>query len=237
MAGHSKWSQIKRQKEANDKARGNTFAKLSQGIILAVKEGGGVVDPALNLKLRIAIDRAKSANMPKSTIAGAIEKAQGSDGADVKRLIYEAFGPGGSALMITATSDNPNRTHAAIRSVIDRNGGAMGSKGSVAHLFTHCVVVRFSLNAYSEEDILSFAERIGALDLEKEGDVMYVFAPFHVMGMIDEYLNGIAHQSAPEEVYRPLVVIEVSVDDSQQVDKLVASIEMLDDVDIVFTNI
>src|SRR3990167_199690 len=111
MSGHSKWSTIKRKKEANDKKRSGIFSKMSRLVTVAVHEGGGLPDPEKNIQLRLAVDRAKAVNMPKDTIQRAINKALGGEGVQIKEILYEGFGPGGVALLIATTSDNPNRTH------------------------------------------------------------------------------------------------------------------------------
>jgi len=110
MSGHSKWANIKRQKQANDLVRGNVFSKLSRTITLAVIEGGNITDPEHNVKLRLAIDKARQLNMPKENIARAIDKAVGPDKTTLREIVYETFGPGGTAYMILVTTDNINRT-------------------------------------------------------------------------------------------------------------------------------
>jgi len=135
MAGHSKWKQIKHKKAINDKQRAKIFTKISKLITSAVIEGGGFSDPNINVKLRLAIEKAKVANMPKDNIARAIEKGSGPNRTNLKEVIYEGFGPHGVALVIHATSDNTTRTVNEVRTVIDREGGKLGVQGSVSYLF------------------------------------------------------------------------------------------------------
>src|SRR5438132_496161 len=131
MSGHSKWSKIKRQKEVTDKVKGAAFAKLSRIITLAVIEGGGIPDPVNNVRLRLSIEKAKALNMPKENITRAIEKGAGPHKLELKEVVYEAFAPHGISVIIVATTDNSNRTFAEIRTILERNGGKMGTQGSV----------------------------------------------------------------------------------------------------------
>lgn len=134
MSGHSKWSTIKRQKEATDQQRGKIFTKLGKAISVAIKEGGRVTDPSMNFKLRLAIDKAKQANMPKANIQRAIDNAESS--ADNMQLaMYEGFGPGGTAIMVEVMTDNKNRTYSEIKQIFDKHGGTLGQSGSVGFMF------------------------------------------------------------------------------------------------------
>jgi len=127
MSGHSKWATIHRQKEAKDAKRGSNFTKLAAAITVAVREGGGVVDPGQNFKLRLAIDRARQFNMPKDNISRAIEKGAGGGGSDeLAEVVYEGFAPGGVAVMLEAFTDNKLRTAQKVREVFDKNGGTLG---------------------------------------------------------------------------------------------------------------
>src|SRR5690242_7790795 len=133
MSGHSKWAQIKRQKGANDAKRGATFTKLSNAISIAIRQGGGISDPSSNFKLRLAIDAAKGANMPKENIERAITRASGKDAAAMEEAVYEGFGPGGIAVIVEAATDNKNRTSAEVANIFNKNGGNMGQPGSVSY--------------------------------------------------------------------------------------------------------
>ena len=135
MAGHSKWANIKHKKAVNDSRKAVVFSKLARLITLAVTSGGGNPDPASNIKLRIAVERARAENMPKLNIDRAIEKAAGPDGASLKEIVYEAFGPGGVGMLIVATTDNPNRTNSVVRMVLDKHGAKMAGVNSVAYMF------------------------------------------------------------------------------------------------------
>ena len=135
MAGHSKWAQIKRQKAANDAKRGQLYTKLGREITVSARDGGG--DPEMNFRLRLAIQRAKDANMPADTIERAVKRGSGEleDGARLEDINYEGYGPGGAALFIEALTDNRNRTVAELRNVLTRGGGNLGESGSVAWMF------------------------------------------------------------------------------------------------------
>src|SRR5438270_12627037 len=123
MSGHSKWATIKRQKGANDAKRGVLFTKLSNAITIAVRQGGGIGNPEQNFKLRLAIDAARNANMPKDNIERAIDRASGKQGGVMDEVVYEGFGPGGIAVMVEAATDNKNRTTAEVKNIFDKSGG------------------------------------------------------------------------------------------------------------------
>lgn len=135
MAGHSKWAQIKRKKGIKDQEKGTVFTKLSKLITLAVSEGASITDPDRNIKLRLALEKAKAANMPKDTIERAIQKGAGPEKDALKEVIYEGFGPEGSGFIVHATTDNSNRTSSEVRYVFDRNGGKLGVPGSLQYMF------------------------------------------------------------------------------------------------------
>lgn len=126
MSGHSKWSKVKHQKEVTDAAKGKLFTKAAQAIAIAVREGGGVTDPAGNFKLRLAIEKARAVNMPKENIDRAIARAAGAGSGGLETVVYEGFGPGGSALLIETATDNRQRTVSAIRNALESAGGSLG---------------------------------------------------------------------------------------------------------------
>lgn len=230
MAGHSKWANIKRKKETVDKKRGNIFAKLSRAITMAVVEGGGATNPDFNVRLRIAVEKAKSENMPKDTIQRAIEKGAGPNGEALSTVVYEGFGPHGSSIIIVATTDNPNRTNADIRNVVEKNGGKMGGQGAVSYLFQHGAVTVFEPGTYSEDAIFEFADSVEAIDVREEEGSMVVFFPFEHIGKVKE------HQV--EEFYRPVAPIELETEAMEDtLEHFVEAIEELDDVQTVYTNV
>ena len=135
MSGHSKWSKVKHQKEAVDAVKGKLFTKTANAIIIAVKEGGGITDPESNFKLRLAVERAKSINMPKENIQRAIERAGKADSvSNLTEAIYEAFGPRGIGILIKVTTDNRMRTVAELKNILERSGGVLASSGAVSNI-------------------------------------------------------------------------------------------------------
>ncbi|NTU46390.1 YebC/PmpR family DNA-binding transcriptional regulator [Candidatus Roizmanbacteria bacterium] len=235
MSGHSKWANIKRKKEVNDKARSNVFAKLARYITLAVVEGGGVTNPDHNVKLRLAVEKARQANMPKENITRSIEKGAGSDSAALKEIRYEAFGPGGSALIILAATDNQNRSFAAIRNVVERHSGKMGGPGSVSYLFEQCGMVIFPKTTNTEDAVLDFADRLKAIDIEEEEEETIVYVPFEDVGKLTTELQGL-EVSNTEVVFKPNAYVEVSPEQSEQITNLIEALEEQEDVQNVFTN-
>ncbi len=236
MAGHSKWAQIKRQKGINDTKKGNTFAKLSRMITLSVLEGGGP-DPALNVKLRLALEKAKYENMPKETIERAVEKGSGPSQESLQEIVYEAFGPGGTVMLIKAATDNPNRAIGFIRNVLDRNGGKIGSLGSVGYLFEKTGTVAFTRTSNAMDQVLLFSDSIGANDILETETEIIVYFPFEQLGKIKDSIPPELHQQGTaEEEYRPLNPVLLSQSDKDAVITLMQALEELDDVQEVFTN-
>ncbi|MCL4374288.1 YebC/PmpR family DNA-binding transcriptional regulator [Patescibacteria group bacterium] len=237
MSGHSKWANIKRKKEVNDKLRGSLFTKLTRMITLAVLEGNGMTDPDYNFRLRLAIDKAKQLNMPKDNIARAIEKGIGPNKSQLKELFYEGFAPGGVALIIHATTDNHNRTMSEIRNVMEKGGGKLGDQGAVAYLFQKCGVVMVDKQANSQEAVLAFADRIGAFDIEEDDESFIVYFPFERLGKIRDQFQGLTAPAA-ELCFRPTTSVTVA-DPAlfDRVTRLAESLESLDDVHGVYTNL
>jgi YebC/PmpR family DNA-binding regulatory protein len=168
MAGHSKWKTIKRAKAATDAKRGAVFTKLIREITVAAKAGGG--DPDHNPRLRLAIDTARSNSMPKENIERAVKKGTGElEGVDYQEVVYEAYGPGGVALMVMALTDNPTRTVADVRHKLSRNGGNMGTSGSVAFLFDRKGQMALDASALDEDAAMEAALEAGAEDFQARG--------------------------------------------------------------------
>ncbi|MBI4008889.1 YebC/PmpR family DNA-binding transcriptional regulator [Candidatus Roizmanbacteria bacterium] len=237
MSGHSKWSKIKRQKEATDKQKGTTFSKLSRLISLAVIEGGGITDPDNNVRLRFAIEKAKRSNMSKDNIDRAIQNGVAPGKNQLKETVYEVFAPSGVAMVILTTTDNANRTLSEIRNVVELHGGKLGNQGSVLYLFKKCGLAIFKTLEVTEESIFSFADKIGAFDMDKNEDYYYVYFPYEFLGKVKEYLNELDPMSV-ETDFKPQTLIKV--EDKKKLEKisaLVEALEDLDDVQKVFTNI
>jgi len=237
MSGHSKWANIKRKKEANDKVKGNVFGKMSRMITLSVIEGGGLTDPEHNVKLRLAIEKARQANMPKENIKRAIDKGTGPDRSLLKEIVYEGFASDGVALMMLTTTDNPNRTLTEIRNIMDRNGGKLGVSGSVSYLFKKCALIIFAKDQVAEEKVFEISDSLKAFDIDSDTTHFYVYFPFENLGHIRDLLTDIKYETA-ELDFKPQTLITIS--DKNKLDKienLINSLEALDDVQKVFANL
>ena len=238
MSGHSKWSSIKHKKGAADVKRGKLFSKLSRAIIVAAKEGGG--DPANNLALQNAIEKAKSYSMPKDNIDRAIAKGSGADAdADAfETIVYEGYGPEGVAVIVEALTDNRNRTAADVRHLFAKNGGNLGATGAVAWQFDRRGVVVVPAEGVDDEELLLVAADGGADDLERDGDIFQVTsAPeslTSVRGAIEA--AGFAVDSA-ELMLVPKTTVAVEDEaKARQVMRLIDELEDNDDVQEVFAN-
>lgn len=177
MSGHSKWANIKRKKEANDKVKASAFAKLSRQITLAVVEGGGMTNQDMNIKLRFAIEKAREGNMPKENIQRAIEKANRSTGSALQAVQYEAFATGGIALMIIGFTDNHNRTISEVRNVLDRHGAKLAGQGSTKYLLESEKLIRIPLASDQVEPLKQLMDALYELeDIEEvitNADIVY----------------------------------------------------------------
>jgi len=236
MSGHSKWANIKRQKQANDLIRGNIFSKLSRAVTLAVIDGGGISDPEHNVKLRLAIEKARQLNMPKDNIQRAIEKGAGPDRVQLKEIIYEAFGPSGAALIILVTTDNVNRTLSEIRSILERHEGKLGNHGSVSYLFQKCAVIIFKKSDVEEGKVLSFSEEINAFDIDEDDTHFSVYLPYENLGRIKDHIHELKYEIA-EIDFKPATSLPISDEaKAKKIVSLVNALEADQDVQKVFTN-
>lgn len=238
MAGHSKWSKVKRFKGALDAKRGQIFSKLSKEIILAARSGGGG-DPKLNARLRQAIDAAKAQNMPNDTIDRAIKKGTGELGGDAMvEVTYEGYAPGGAAILIEAATDNKNRTSADIRSAFSRNHGSMGTPGSVAHLFSRKGEIRLPLDSAGEEAVLEAALEAGADDVAQEGDEHVILTAPEQLSAVAEALRLAGLSPASEKLIQvPSTQIPITdAGTAAQVIRLYEALDELDDVQNVYSN-
>ena len=238
MSGHSKWSSIKHKKGAADAKRGKLFSKLSRAIIVAAKEGGG--DPANNLALQNAIEKAKSYSMPKDNIDRAIAKGSGSDAdADAfETIVYEGYGPEGVALIVEALTDNRNRTAADVRHLFAKNGGNLGATGAVAWQFDRRGVVVVPADGVDDEELLLVAADGGADDLERDGDIFQVTSAPESLSSVRGAIEaaGFAVDSA-ELMLVPKTTVAVEDEaKARQVMRLIDELEDNDDVQEVFAN-
>jgi YebC/PmpR family DNA-binding regulatory protein len=238
MSGHSKWSTIKRQKGANDAKRGQLFTKLSMAISLAVREGGGVIDPNGNPRLRLAVDAARSANMPKDNIDRAIQRAVGKQAGDMAEIVYEGFGPGGFSVIVEAVTDNKQRTTPVVKSTFEKNGGIVGNPGSVAYQFEQKGQVTVTKDGQSLDDIYLAAADAGAEDVEDAGDEVIVYTEPQELGKVRDGLKtGGLNVTGAELIRKPTVLTELT--DNEKAEKallFMEKIEDLDDVQKVYAN-
>jgi YebC/PmpR family DNA-binding regulatory protein len=236
MAGHSKWKQIKHYKAATDAKRGAMFTKLIREITVAAKFGGG--DPAGNPRLRTAIDNAKAQSMPKENIERAVLKGTGElEGVDYVEVVYEAYGPGGVALMIQALTDNATRTVAEIRAKLSRGGGNLGTTNSVAFLFDRKGQILVPAGGMDEDAAMEKALEAGAEDFAKEDDTFVVTTTPPGLHAVKAALEkfGLAAERA-ELSWIPKSSVHVEGKDAEHLLKLIESIEDLDDVQKVDAN-
>lgn len=237
MAGHSKWKQIKHYKAATDAKRGALFTKLIREITIAAKQGGG--DPGGNARLRTAIETARQNSMPKENIERAVKKGTGElEGVDYQELMYEGYGPGGVAIMISALTDNPTRTVADVRFKMSRGGGNVGSQNSVAWMFDKKGQLTIDATKYGEDKALEAALEAGAEDFARDGDVYVVTtepAAFH--GVKDAIVaKGIEIAESEPVVMVPQNTVKVEGATAEQLLKLLEDLEDLDDVQKVWAN-
>ena len=237
MAGHSKWAQIKRQKAANDKAKGKLFSKLGREIAVAAREAGG--DPDFNPRLRTAIDNAKAQNMPNDNIERAIKRGTGDlPGQSYEAASYEGYGPGGEALFLECLTDNQNRTVAELRHLLESRGGNLGRNGSVAWMFERKGRVYVDANRCEEEAALEVALEAGAEDFSVDGGVYVVTtAPsdFH------EVQEGLRRGGIPileaELAMVPSSTVRVRGDEARRMLALLAERDEHEDVQNVYSNV
>jgi YebC/PmpR family DNA-binding regulatory protein len=236
MAGHSKWANIQHRKGRQDEKRGKVWTRLIREIIVGARQGGP--DPKENPRLRLAIDKAKAANMPADTIKRNVDKATGNlEGVSYEEVRYEGYGIGGAAIIVDAMTDNRVRTVAEVRHAFSKYGGNLGTEGSVAFQFKHCGQFVFAPGA-SEERLMEVALEAGAEDVQTGGDgsieVLCTPADFEAVKAALEGAGLMAELS--EVTMRAENTIELGGDDAQRMQKLLDALEDLDDTQAVFHN-
>ncbi len=239
MSGHSKWATIKRQKGVNDAKRGQLFTKIANAITIAVKQGGGNIDPNFNASLRLAIDKAKSANMPKDSIERAVQKgAGGAGGVELFEVLYEGFAQGGVGLLIEAVTDKKQRTVAEVKNVIEKNGGTMAGQGAVSYLFQRVGEIIVNKNGKSSDDILTIALENNIDDVEEDGELAYLYTDASNLQSAKNAMEGVGLTIEDFGlVYKPTSKMQVSEDIQEKIFQLIEKIEELDDVQKVYTNL
>ena len=234
MAGHSKWANIQHRKKAQDTKRGKIFTRLIREITVAARLGEA--NPESNPRLRLAMDKAIAANMPKDSIARAIKRGSGEiEGAIYENISYEAYGPGGVAVLIECTTDNKNRSVSEVRHAFSRFGGNLGTSGSVSYLFKQCGVLSYPVGA-DEEAILDAATQVGAEDIESEDHIEVLTQPENLLELKQAMINlGFEPNSAEIEM-RPISLVALNEDDSDKLLRLLEVLEDCDDVQNVYCN-
>jgi YebC/PmpR family DNA-binding regulatory protein len=238
MSGHSKWSTIKRKKAANDARRGALFTRLGREIAIAAREGGG--DEDTNFALRLAIDRAKSNNMPKDNIERAIKRGTGEDrsAADLEQIMYEGYGPNGVAMMIDVVTDNRNRAVAEIRHVLTRSGGNLADAGSVSWQFKRAAYFAISARGKDEEEIFELAVDSGAEDVILGEDDIEIIAPVGTFKEVSEALKQADVKAEVSELRMlPNSMIQLPTDKTLTIMRIIEELEELEDVQNVYSNL
>ncbi len=237
MSGHSKWSTIKRQKGAADAKRGQLFTKLAREISIAARQG--MPDPDANTRLRLAVDRARVANMPKDNIERAIQRAAGIGvGDQYEEIFYEGYGPAGAALMIQAQTDNRNRTVGEVRAVLTRSGGTLGENGSVGWMFDQMGVIEIPIGSADPDELSLAAIDAGASDVETDENMVLVYTEPTELHRVREAMTSAGHDvELAQLTMRPKTLVSPDPDDAVKVIRLVEKLEDLDDVQEVFTNV
>lgn len=238
MSGHSKWATTKHQKAAADKKRSNLFTKIANLISVAARSGG---DPTMNFTLRLAIDKAKAANMPKDNIERAIKRGTGELGGQrIEEELYEVYGPSGTAILIEATTDNKNRAISEIKAVLNKLGGKLASSGAVSYLFERKGAIKSShISAISdqEETEMKIIDA-GAEDYEKVEDGYLIYTKMDGLKSVQDKLAEVGFKIESAELsWEPKTTVELSEEDSQKVIKLLEALDELDDVSNVSSNL
>jgi len=231
MSGHSKWSKIKRQKGAKDAKRSNLFTKLSKNISVAARDG---VDPTMNFRLRMAIDKARSFSMPKDSIERAIAKGGGDDGATLSTVLYEGFGPDGVALIIQVVTDNKNRTVSEIKHAFSKNGGNLGGSGSVAWMFDIRGVITIKEPKLSEDQELVLIDS-GLIDVQPDESGATLIVEFD---QLQKATEAVTEQGLTVEEATAAYIPKESItpENEEKIIQLLDALDDLDDVDNVYTN-
>ncbi len=236
MSGHSKWSTIKHKKAKTDAARGKAFTKIIREITSAAKTGGG--DPGANPRLRLAVDKAKDANMPNDTIDRAIAKGTGTgEGITLEEVVYEGYGPGGVAIMVEAMTDNKQRTVAEVRHLFSKGGGNMGASGCVSYLFSRKGSLVYEKKEVDEEALAMEAIEAGAEDIHPEESTIEIVTTPENFEKVREALKAKGFKPSSAEVTMvPSSTVKLVGEDAQKVIKLVESLEEHDDIQDVHAN-
>jgi YebC/PmpR family DNA-binding regulatory protein len=236
MSGHSKWSTIKRKKGAADAKRGKIFTKLIREIATAAKMGGG--DPDANPRLRLAIDKARSANMPKDNIQRAIQKGiGGGEDAAYEEVIYEGYGPGGTAVLLEALTDNRKRTVSEVRHVFSKNGGNLGSTGCVAYLFEKKGFINVAPEGTDLDALIEAVLEAGALDVQESDDSLEVVTTPSEFDAVKAALVAASFEVSSAAIrMEPTTSVKLEGSDAEAMLRLADALDDLDDIQAVYAN-
>ena len=235
MSGHSKWSTIKRKKGAADAKRGVVFTQVSKDITLAAREGGG--DPEMNPALRLAIKKAKTANMPSANIERAINKGIGNlPGVKYENFVYEGYGPGGVAIMMEVMTDNKNRTVPDIRHIMSKNGGNLGESGCVNWMFEKKGTITLLKEGIDEDTVLEKTLELGADDFESDNDIIEITTSPETFGEISSSLEKEGFEIEGEVGLTPVNSVNISGNDVKQLLQLLEKLENHEDIQKVYSN-
>lgn len=236
MSGHSKWANIKHRKGAQDKRRGKVFTRVIKEITIAAKQG--LPDPDANPRLRLAIQNAKGANIPKDTIQRAIDKGSGKDSSTYSELSYEGYGPSGIAVFVECATDNLNRTVQDVRSVFNKSGGSLGTNGSLSFVFDHIGVFEIPKGRLDEDQFTMEMIDANATDVELVDDIFQVFVPFDSFGAMQKKLETMGIEAESANLQRiPKETTTLDLESAKKVMKLIDALEDLDDVQHVYHNL
>lgn len=237
MAGHNKWSKIKRKKGVADARRSKVWARITRDMMIAAREGGG--DPDMNPRLALAVDKAKAENMPKDNIERAIKRGTGEiAGSDYEEMTYEGYGPGGVALFVECLTDNTNRTVADVRHAFSKYGGNLGTSGSVAFLFERKGEIEIDAAGQDEDELFLLVAEAGAEDLVREDGRFVVTTPVEAFGAVQAALADAGIEPTEAGLVRlPTTTTALAPDDAAKVVRLVDALEELQDVQEVYTTL
>lgn len=238
MSGHSKWATIKRTKSANDAKRGQLFTRLGREIMIAVREGGP--DPESNFRLRLVIDKAKRANMPKENIERAIKRGagEGGDAAELVECIYEGYGPNGTAILVQALTDNRNRTVSEVRHTFSRYGGNLGADGCVSWMFSRKGYITVRVGDADPDEIALAAIDAGAEDIETEGEFVNIYTQPNDFKAVQEALAAAGYEIEEAQLsWVPQSSLSLDEQSTLKTMKLIEALEDLEDVQQVYTNL
>lgn len=235
MAGHSQFKNIMHRKGRQDAVRSKMFSKLAREITVAVK--GGLPDPTMNARLRLAIQNAKAQSMPKDNIERAIKKGSGADGENYEEVRYEGYGPGGVAVIVEALTDNRNRTASNVRSTFTKAGGALGETGSVSFSFDRVGEISYKLSVGDADTVMEAAIEARAEDVTTDEDGHYIICGFEDIGDVSKALEAtLGEADTVKAIWKAQNTVPVDEERAQSLMKLIDTLEDDDDVQNVYTN-